>query len=469
MVLFARLPLRHALIWGLIVGHLFLPENFSFNFSGLPPFDKSMVSVSALLLAVLIYRNPSHAHRSIKVEEVQPLVDQNRAFGYLVIGLVVLTLFTPILTILVNRAPIVIGDRVLSGLRPWDYLSMVSRIVVSIAPYFLARHFLATPNDHRLLLRVLIMTGIVYSALILLEIRLSPQLHKWVYGYHQASFVQHFRGGGFRPKVFLPHGLWVGFFIFTVAIAAFSLARNKDMLRRGKYFLAGMWFLVILILSKNLTASVLGILLITFIWTKKYWQIQLVTIITSLFLIYPFLRQYNIIPVEQVTSLTMRISKDRADSFQFRIRNENILLDRARQKPVFGWGEWGRSRVYDADGRDISITDGAWIVVLGTSGWLGYIGFFGLLTAPILALRRTTRRKDIPVETLGLALIMAGNLIYLVPNSTLGPIGWLIAGSLAGFVQFDPAQSEIRDANEPKPESRKNRYTRFPHRPRHAR
>ena len=47
------------------------------------------------------------------------------------------------------------------------------------------------------------------------------------------------------------------------------------------------------------------------------------------------------------------------------------------------------------------------------------------------------KRKDIPIETLVLGIIMAGNLIYLIPNSALSPIGWLMVGAIAGFVQFD--------------------------------
>ena len=36
---------------------------------------------------------------------------------------------------------------------------------------------------------------------------------------------------------------------------------------------------------------------------------------------------------------------------------------------------------------------------------------------------------DPDASTAGLALIMGGNFIYLLPNSTLSPIGWLMAGA----------------------------------------
>ena len=38
-----------------------------------------------------------------------------------------------------------------------------------------------------------------------------------------------------------------------------------------------------------------------------------------------------------------------------------VALDR----PVFGWGGWGRSRLHDDQGRDVSVTDGLCIISAG--------------------------------------------------------------------------------------------------------
>ena len=48
----------------------------------------------------------------------------------------------------------------------------------------------------------------------LVEVRLSPQINTWIYGFFQHDFIQMMRYGGFRPIVFLPHGLWVAFFAY---------------------------------------------------------------------------------------------------------------------------------------------------------------------------------------------------------------------------------------------------------------
>ena len=68
------------------------------------------------------------------------------------------------------------------------------------------------PNDpasQRTLLISIFIGGLLYVPLCLFEIRMSPQLHKLVYGFHQHIFAQTFRFEGWRPTVFLQHGLAV--------------------------------------------------------------------------------------------------------------------------------------------------------------------------------------------------------------------------------------------------------------------
>ena len=80
-------------------------------------------------------------------------------------------------------------------------------------------------------------------------------------------------------------------------------------------------------------------------------------------------------------SLVSLVSDDRARSLEFRFINEDRLLGRASERPLAGWGRFGRNRVYDEEGGyDVSVTDGRWIIVLGQFGILGFIAEFGLLT-----------------------------------------------------------------------------------------
>ena len=122
------------------------------------------------------------------------------------------------------------------------------------------------------------------------------------------------------------------------------------------------------------------------------------------------------------------------------------LLAKANQKPFFGWGTWGRNRVYDQEsGTDVSITDGAWILRFGMFGWLGYLSLFGLFATAVWKALSDVR-GPVTSSTIilgGLTLILAVNLTDLIPNANLFPLTFLMAGSIAGRARVR-AKTEIR-------------------------
>jgi hypothetical protein len=86
---------------------------------------------------------------------------------------------------------------------------------------------------------------------------------------------------------------------------------------------------------------------------------------------------------EVVTFIAEHVSEERAESLQFRLDNEDILADRALQNPLFGWATWGKARVYDEEGRDISVTDGLWIIALGNHGLVGLVSMTLAVLMPV--------------------------------------------------------------------------------------
>jgi hypothetical protein len=128
---------------------------------------------------------------------------------------------------------------------------------------------------------------------------------------------------------------------------------------------------------------------------------------------------------------------DRAASLQFRIMNENMLTARAMQQPFFGWGGWGRSRIGDAEGRDISITDSQWIITFGLTGGLGLSMFLVSLIVPIVLLpwRAPPRlwRHPLLAGPVMLAVILALWMIDNTVNAMFNPVYLLFAGGLAGM------------------------------------
>ena len=76
------------------------------------------------------------------------------------------------------------------------------------------------------------------------------------------------------------------------------------------------------------------------------------------------------------------LGEERAHSFEYRLENENLLAEKAMERPAWGWGGWGRNRVFNASGRDVSVTDGMWIIYLGVYGLVGLVAWTAVLLLP---------------------------------------------------------------------------------------
>lgn len=452
LMLFSQCKLPTALIAVVVVPYLFLPEAYDINLPGLPDLDKDIVISLGLMLCLLVYKP------RLQQEMAQPQAAPLYPFlGTLLWGFFGLMMLGGFLTVLNNGEGLRFGPRYIPPAQAWDAVSLIGQRLLVLLPFWCAARYFSHPDTHRALLRYLAIAVIGYSLLMLIEIRLSPQLHNWVYGYHQHSFLQHIRDG-FRPKVFLQHGIWVGFLVFMGVMAAAALWRAT---RQGIWMVAFIWIFCILAISENLAALAIALMLlgVFFVFGTRLQRGVVLAVALSI-LLFPALRQMQFVPTQTLVSWAALVDEERAGSLAFRLRHEDALLARAVNKPVTGWGGWGRSQVYDENGKDISISEGRWIQTLSRFGWIGYIALFGLLTAPLLVLSLGRRFGTIPVETMALALIATGNLIYMIPNSTMTPVGLLVFGALAGFAVYGAQDRGPGEDTEPQA-PRTSRYTRF--------
>lgn len=450
---FSSFALQKALVISIVAGYLFLPEVASFDLPMVPSLNKESIPALFAALMCLLSGRSGRSGLGIQLGAVSASVGSklrsSRGIGArdsaslvgrgdrLVSILVVLLLLTPFLTFVQNREPVIAGPMYIPGLRPYEALSASVAMLIMIVPFLLGRKFLGSPEAHRTLLKVLVGAGAVYAVLALVEVRLSPQLSNWVYGFFPHSWVQHVRGDGFRPIVFLEHSLALGLFLASSAIAALALSREAvgANMRNGRWLIGAGWVFFALVLSKNLGAIALAVLsapLVLFASTRTV--LLFAAVISSAVLIYPTLRGAGFFPVHTIEAAAAKVNEDRAGSMRFRFYHEERLLSRANEKPIAGWGRFGRSRVYDPDtGRDVSVTDGWWIIVIGTSGWVGYLAMFGLLTVPTFLIWRTGKLQEIERSSIGLIMVLAVALVYSIPNAFFGPVHWLIAGAIAGL------------------------------------
>jgi hypothetical protein len=445
-LLFRVMARPEALIWSILGGYLLLPPGVGINLPLLPVFDKTLIPALTAAIMCLVT-----ADRKTEISSVgagltrrrtppgektgiadTPLAERPKWAIRIERVLLLLLVTIPFITVTQNSEPYFAGPRVIPGLRLYDAFSMLLFALVMILPFLLSRRYLARPEHHIMLVRALCVAGLIYSLPALFEVRMSPQLSRWIYGFLSQSFAQAVRDGGYRPVVFLQHGLWLAIFMSMAILAGFALWRQNRS--NTHWLLAAIWLLGTLVLCKSLGALVLAVLLApAVLFFRVRWQMIVAVAIGLFILFYPALRGAHLVPVDRLVAAAAIVSEGRASSLGFRFENEETLLAHANAKPIAGWGGWGRSRIFDQySGRDISTTDGMWIITVGASGWLGYIAQFGLLIFPSILLARKRKRAEISLATAGLCLILAANLIDMLVNATMTPITWLIAGALFG-------------------------------------
>ncbi len=421
-----------------------------------PTLDKDVVPAIATFIAAMIVasRRAGREDPHILSGWLPRVTLINICLAGLLLG-VVGTVFT-------NADPVQLGPVTIPGLRPYDAISLMLGAALSLLPFLLGRRFFGHPESHRILLRILVIAGAAYSLLALYEIRMSPQLNTMVYGYFQHKWNQHVRGDGFRPLVFLNHGLWLAIFLSSCILSAFVLSRTEGEKRRTTYLLAAGWLLATLVLSKSLGALAITLLLIPVVLLLgTRLQLTVAALIAGMILFYPMLRGAGLVPVDRISSIAYSIDAGRGASLEYRLFNEDQLLEKAQQKPIFGWGSWGRNRIYDEEtGHDESTTDGRWIIQVGMFGWVGYLGQFGALCIGIILLWWRSKSYEVTLATAGLAVVLAGNLIDLIPNAGLTPVTWLMAGALVGRIEFGRISEAAAEAHQERIPST-SRYTRF--------
>jgi hypothetical protein len=417
MMLFILLPAHRALIWSVLGAYLVLPVSTAFEIPGVPPLDKTTISNLSIILCCILF---------VREKWLGALKDP------VVVVLATTFIVSPVFTAYFNSEPLVYADRFIPAMTLYDALAQAAIHAFTLIPFVVAYGLINSDQRRWQVIAILVTAALAYSVLILIEVRISPQFHRLIYGFFPHSFGQQMRGGGFRPVVFLGHGLLVAVFCamaITAAIAQWRVVRKRQRSRAG---LIAIYFGVVLLLCKSVGAIILAAVfapIVAFLRVRRVAAISAAACFAIL--LYPAMRSVDIIPINSISDLAASFSTDRADSLRFRLINEDLLLDKVAQKPLVGWGSWGRNRIYSpTDGRDLSVTDGGWIIALGTWGWMGYLAMFGLLGYGCI--RLLASRRQVHLSTAALGLILATNLLDSLPNSSINALTWLAAGILAG-------------------------------------
>lgn len=431
-VLFAVFKPNRACALAIILGWLFLP-NVQIPLPGLPDVEKAMWTILVCFVALLILA-PGQLGKA-RLE----LVD----------GFAVVASIAPGLASIAN------------DLGLYDAASAVFRqSLLWLAPYWMGRLCSEKREDLLWLCRAIVVGGLLYIPFCLFEIRMSPQLHLMVYGIPNQWLGA--RLGGWRPAVFMWNGLMLGLWMSAATFVAFwmwwKLPNLRNMgLRIGWIFTT---LLVVTLLCRSLGAvAILFVGMSVAVVADRARSRLPILALVAIVPLYIGVRTTGLWHGEGVLEAAGMISEDRQESFQFRIDQEEMLLERANERPWLGWGGWGANRVTNEEGRDISITDGWWIILLGTNGIVGLVGCFGAMLFPsFLLLVRKSKGEFFSSESaplLALSLLGVFWAIDSLLNAMYNPIYLLGAGAVIGGLDLPASDSvapaEPRAATLPKP------------------
>lgn len=414
---FTRFPARQAVILGFIVAWLFLPQK-EFSLPGLPDYTKMSATCFGILLATIIFD-----------------IGRFRLFKFSWLDLPMLVwCLCPLASSISNDLGI------------YDGLSSVlSQSVIWGIPYFLGRLYLNSLIGLRQLAIAIFLGGLVYVPLCLFEIKMSPQLHRIVYGFSPYSFAQTVRYGGYRPSVFMQHGLEVGMWMMAATLIGIWLWKSKVIKQlRG---IPIIWpiaaLLVTFILIKSTGAYFLlliGIAVMLCAWQFRTSVILIFTIALINFYLVQNALTETYVTDQLVSSLEQVVPQERIKSLEFRFNNEELLTDRARKRINFGWGGWGRSRIYEYDWEgkliDVSITDSLWVITFGQYGLVGLSSLFLTFFLPAINfIRRYPAALWFDPRISSAAAIVVVMILYTIDslfNGLINPIFILACGGIAG-------------------------------------
>jgi hypothetical protein len=414
ITLFSKLPPRRAVISSFLFAWMFLPMA-EYPIPGLPDYTKMSATCWGVLIAALIFDSNSIFSFRFKTIDIPMII----------------WCLCPLFSSLTN------------GLGIYDGISeSLAQTVTWGFPYFIGRIYFDNLESLKEFAIGIFIGGLIYMPLCWFEIRFSPQLHRIFYGYHQRAFLQTMRYGGFRPMVFMEHGLMVGIWMMSSTLIGLWLWVT-GILKKVKGIPISVLVIMLLITSilcKSTGAIALFIVGIGILLITKKIKINIMLICLMLAsVLYVSTRATGFWDGENFTMFIYEHDKERAQSLWTRFDNENMLIEKALEKKTFGWGGWGRSRVYDEEGEDITITDGLWIIVFGKNGLFGLTALMASILFPMVILMKRYNPWDLfhpkVVSATLLSVLLGLYMVDSLLNAMVNPIFMVASGGITSLVK----------------------------------
>jgi O-antigen ligase len=403
------------------VSWFLLPPYYALPLSTPTWFGREAIAALSTLIAAAILARP-YLRRS------RPFRGIELSFVVLVVG-AYFTMYT-------NMDPVARGPVTLQGEKFGDFTSDAIRLIVNVwIAFYLGRVMFKTSRDLAVLYRVLVLAALFYTLPSLYEVRMSPQLQRVFYGYGLAEFGQSVRWGGYRPSVFIGHGLALAMSFFICLVLLLVLARARKRVGPIPTRALCFYLAAVLVLCKSTGAIIyeaIALPLIVFLPPRAWVRTSLILLV--IFVAYPMLRFADAIPTKKIGDAFASLSADRAQSLTYRFEMEQAMLDLTRQRPWFGWGGYDRQFMRDLySGKKLVVPDGWVALQLTTRGLVGFFAYFAPFVVTVARAGRMFKRiQDRSNRMLIAGLIFVCTLILfdLIINSTIPPIFVMLFGAL---------------------------------------
>lgn len=445
--LFALLPVRRAVIASAFGGWMFLPEKTAFVIGGLPDLNKNAAIVVAILLATVIFQSD----RLLRFRPTRWDIP------------IVVWCLVPIVSSISNEIGGGLGNSIYGGIS-----LMLDMLRTYGLAYLIGRLYFQNFDDLKELALGFFVAGLVYLPLCLLEIRITPQLHRLVYGFHAHSYVQTIRMGGHRPTVFMSHGLMVGMLLTSALVSGMWLWLSKT-----RKAVCGVPMAVLIaalfvtaVLSRSSGALVLLLVGIGTLVTIRYlnwrWCLVLLLLVPPTYMV---TRGVGVWDGDNAVELARSVFGDeRAGSLSGRMGNEDLFVEKARERPIVGWSGWGRFLVRSEHGRVLTTPDGLWIIALGQYGLIGLVSITLVLLMPAGVMLKRYPVKLWHSKAFGpTAALVTILMLYMVDcllNAMIGAPYFIAAGALLSVLPYGRVAHAKSPRREPRraPTAQRPRY-----------
>lgn len=393
------------------IGFLILPVGVYLDIPLFPNFDKNLSSLVGVLLGLIFIKKKSFNW-----------FGDNGFVRYSILSIILLTL----VNYFFNTQPLFNGEYWVVGITIHEAFVACLRNYLAISFLVVAINVVKSENDVIQLHKMIVIALLAYLPLIIIELLISPQIHNFVYGFHPHSFNQQIRNGGFRPTVFIGHGLltanvYLGGFISLLILYKFK----KFFISQPINLTLIIIFFILLILLKSATALLLAILaFITLCFLSFNLRRYTLKCIVFFSVLYPFLVSMDLIPLDSIYILFAQLfPQERLDSLFFRFFNEKLFLEYLNNYVFIGYGGMGRAMIPGA------IVDGTWLVWTmryGVIFWFIHVVLYSHYM--FVKYNPNTSFQKVIIVFSVLPIII---LIDQIPNSSWSaPWSWLYAGAL---------------------------------------